>query len=206
MSRVDAKRIGRVLGAGADAEEAAEAVRRFADRADREGLIEIAYASFDSPIGVGRVAASERGIVSVGLPNMAEASFLEQLGELSPRILERPQRLGEALRELDQYFDGERHEFELALDWRLVGRGFAGKVLRETAKLPYGVTASYGEIAARAGNPRAYRAAGTALGHNPIPIVVPCHRILRAGNVLGNYGGGPEMKAFLLQLEGALPS
>ncbi len=206
MSRVDAKRIGRVLGAGADAEEAAEAVRRFADRADREGLIEIAYASFDSPIGVGQVAASERGIVSVGLPNMAEASFLEQLGELSPRILERPQRLDEALRELDQYFDGERHEFELALDWRLVGRGFAGKVLRETAKLPYGVTASYGEIAARAGNPRAYRAAGTALGHNPIPIVVPCHRILRAGNVLGNYGGGPEMKAFLLQLEGALPS
>ncbi|MET0823980.1 MAG: methylated-DNA--[protein]-cysteine S-methyltransferase [Solirubrobacterales bacterium] len=206
MSRVDAKRIGRVLGAGADAEEAAEAVRRFADRADREGLIEIAYASFDSPIGVGRVAASERGIVSVGLPNMAEVSFLEQLGELSPRILERPQRLDEALRELDQYFDGERHEFELALDWRLVGRGFAGKVLRETAKLPYGVTASYGEIAARAGNPRAYRAAGTALGHNPIPIVVPCHRILRAGNVLGNYGGGPEMKAFLLQLEGALPS
>ena len=206
MSRVDAKRIGRVLGAGADAEEAAEAVRRFADRADREGLIEIAYASFDSPIGVGRVAASERGIVSVGLPNMAEASFLEQLGELSPRILERPQRLDEALRELDQYFDGERQEFELALDWRLVGRGFAGKVLRETAKLPYGVTASYGEIAARAGNPRAYRAAGTALGHNPIPIVVPCHRILRAGNVLGNYGGGPEMKAFLLQLEGALPS
>jgi len=206
MSRVDAKRIGRVLGAGADAEEAAEAVRRFADRADREGLIEIAYASFDSPIGVGRVAASERGIVSVGLPNMAEASFLEQLGELSPRILERPQRLDEALRELDQYFDGDRHEFELALDWRLVGRGFAGKVLRETAKLPYGVTASYGEIAARAGNPRAYRAAGTALGHNPIPIVVPCHRILRAGNVLGNYGGGPEMKAFLLQLEGALPS
>ncbi|HXV52380.1 MAG TPA: methylated-DNA--[protein]-cysteine S-methyltransferase [Solirubrobacterales bacterium] len=206
MSRVDAKRIGRVLGAGADAEEAAEAVRRFADRADREGLIEIAYASFDSPIGVGRVAASERGIVSVGLPNMAEGSFLEQLGELSPRILERPQRLDEALRELDQYFDGERHEFELALDWRLVGRGFAGKVLRETAKLPYGVTASYGEIAARAGNPRAYRAAGTALGHNPIPIVVPCHRILRAGNVLGNYGGGPEMKAFLLQLEGALPS
>ena len=206
MSRVDAKRIGRVLGAGADAEEAAEAVRRFADRADREGLIEIAYASFDSPIGVGRVAASERGIVSVGLPNMAEASFLEQLGELSPRILERPQRLDEALRELDQYFDGERHEFELALDWRLVGRGFAGRVLRETAKLPYGVTASYGEIAARAGNPRAYRAAGTALGHNPIPIVVPCHRILRAGNVLGNYGGGPEMKAFLLQLEGALPS
>ena len=206
MSRVDAKRIGRVLGAGAGAEEAAEAVRRFADRADREGLIEIAYASFDSPIGVGRVAASERGIVSVGLPNLAEASFLEQLGELSPRILERPQRLDEALRELDQYFDGERHEFELALDWRLVGRGFAGKVLRETAKLPYGVTASYGEIAARAGNPRAYRAAGTALGHNPIPIVVPCHRILRAGNVLGNYGGGPEMKAFLLQLEGALPS
>ena len=206
MSRVDAKRIGRVLGAGADAEEAAEAVRRFADRADREGLIEIAYASFDSPIGVGQVAASERGIVSVGLPNMAEASFLEQLGELSPRILERPQRLDEALRELDQYFDGERHEFELALDWRLVGRGFAGRVLRETAKLPYGVTASYGEIAARAGNPRAYRAAGTALGHNPIPIVVPCHRVLRAGDVLGNYGGGPEMKAFLLQLEGALPS
>ena len=94
-------------------------------------------------------------------------------------MLELPRRLDEARRELDEYFEGQRREFELALDWRLVRSGLRSRVLRETAKLPYGVTSTYGEIAARAGNPRAYRAAGTALGHNPIPIVVPCHRVLR---------------------------
>jgi methylated-DNA-[protein]-cysteine S-methyltransferase len=206
MSGVDAKEIGRVLGAGGASDEFADIARRFTERADREGLVEIAYATFDSPIGTGRVAVTERGIVSLGLPNFAEDAFLAQLGELSGRILELPTRLDEARRELDEYFAGDRREFDLALDWRLVGHGFAGRVLRETAKLPYGVTATYGDVAERAGNPRAYRAAGTALGHNPIPIVVPCHRVLRAGNVLGNYGGGPEAKAFLLQLEGSLPT
>ncbi len=203
MSRVDAKQVSRVLGGELD-DGAARATRRFAERADREGLVDVAYASFDSPLGVGHLAATERGIVSIALPNLGEEAFLDQLIEVSPRVLELPARLDPARRELDQYFAGRRREFELELDWRLVRPGFSGRVLRETAKLPYGVTASYGEVAARAGNARAFRAAGTALGHNPIPIVVPCHRVLRAGGVLGNYGGGPEMKAFLLRLEGAI--
>ena len=141
----------------------------------------------------------------VALPNEGARRPLERLAaDVSPRILELPGRLDEARRELDEYFAGRRREFDLELDWRLVRPGFYGRVLRETAKLPFGVTTSYGEIAARAGNPRAYRAAGTALGHNPIPLVVPCHRVLRAGGELGDYGGGPEMKEFLLRLEGAI--
>jgi methylated-DNA-[protein]-cysteine S-methyltransferase len=123
---------------------------------------------------------------------------------VSPRVLELPRRLDEARGELEQYFDGSRREFELEIDWRLVRRGFYGRVLRNTAKLPFGVTSTYGEIAARSGNPRAYRAAGTALGTNPIPIVVPCHRVLRTGGAIGDYGGGPEMKRGLLELEGAI--
>jgi methylated-DNA-[protein]-cysteine S-methyltransferase len=205
MTRVETKQIGTVLGAD-PGEAAADAARRFAERAEREGLVDIAYASFDSPLGTGHVAATDRGIVSIALPNFGEDSFLEQLAGLSPRILRSPGRVDEARRELDQYFGGERREFELELDWALVREGFLSRVLHATAELPYGATASYGEVAAQAGNPRAYRAAGTILGHNPIPIVVPCHRVLRAGGVLGNYGGGPEMKAFLLKLEGALPT
>jgi methylated-DNA-[protein]-cysteine S-methyltransferase len=204
MTRADAKELGRVLGGAG--EDAGDLARRFAERAAREGLVEIAYTSFDSPLGTGQVAMTERGLVSLALPNFGEESFLAQLAELSPRVLEVPARVDEARRELDEYFAGRRREFGLPLDWRLVREGFMRRVLTATAKLPYGVTASYGEIAAEAGNGRAYRAAGTALGHNPIPIVVPCHRVLRAGGVLGNYGGGPEMKAFLLRLEGALPT
>jgi methylated-DNA-[protein]-cysteine S-methyltransferase len=173
--------------------------------ADREGLAEIGYATVDTPLGVAVLAATRRGLVRVGLPNEHLEQVLEDLAaELSPRIVELPQRLDPARRELDQYFEGRRERFDLALDWRLIEPGFSGRVLRQTARLPYGVTASYGEIAQRAGNPRAYRAAGSALGRNPIPIVVPCHRVLLSGGKLGNYGGGPEMKEWLLRLEGAI--
>ncbi len=208
MNRIDANRVRDALGAGIDDEVVARAAARVAQRAEREGLAEVAYAGFDSPLGAGWVAATERGIVAVGLPSDERDSFLTWLaGSLSPRMLELPGRLDEARRELDQYFAGDRREFDLDLDWTLVRSEFSSRVLHETARLAYGETASYGEVAARAGNPRAFRAAGTALGHNPIPIVVPCHRVLRAGNVLGNYGGGPEMKAWLLRHEGvALPT
>ncbi len=186
-------------------DEATMAAERLLERADREGLIEVAYAGFDSPLGVGHVAATSRGIVSVGLPNRDTDEFLGKLAaEISPRVMEAPARLDEARRELEQYFAGDRRRFDLRLDWQLVPAGFYGKVLHATARLPFGVTSTYGEIAERAGNPRAFRAAGTALGINPIPIVVPCHRVLRAGGVLGDYGGGPEMKEFLLRLEGAI--
>jgi methylated-DNA-[protein]-cysteine S-methyltransferase len=203
MSRVDTKRISQQLGGGLQ-DDAAAAALRFVERADAEGLVDVAYSSFDSPLGVGHVATTERGIVSISLPTFGGESFVEQLTRVSPRVVEVPRRLDPARRELDEYFEGRRREFELELDWGLVSSEFASRVLHETARVPYGVTTSYGEVAARAGNPRAFRAAGTALGHNPIPIVVPCHRVLRAGGVLGNYGGGPEMKAFLLRLEGAL--
>jgi methylated-DNA-[protein]-cysteine S-methyltransferase len=204
MSRADAKQITRVLGAGI-ADDAAAAAARLSERVEREQLADVAYATFDSPLGTGLVAATARGLVRVALPNEEPETAVERLAaELSPRVMELPGRLDDARRELDQYFEGRRREFDLELDWSLARPGFYSRVLHETAKLPFGATASYAEIAGRAGNPRAYRAAGTALGSNPIPIVVPCHRIVLAGGRLGNYGGGPRMKEFLLRLEGAI--
>ncbi len=159
----------------------------------------------DTPVGDALVAATGRGLVSVGLPNRELDDFLAEIAAgISPRIVEAPAALDEVRRELDQYFTGGRREFDVDLDWQLVPGGFYRKVLRATAKLPFGITATYGEIAGRAGNPRAHRAAGTALGANPLPIVVPCHRIVRSGGDPGNYGGGPGMKRWLLRLEGAL--
>ncbi len=204
MSRTDTGTIARALRSGAD--DAAEAAAaRFAKRAEAEGLVDVAYASFETPFGTGAVAATKRGVVSVGLPNRSLDEVLGQLADhVSPRVLESPARLDAVRRELDEYFAGSRHEFDLPLDWGLVVPGFGARVLKATARLPYGATATYGEIATKAGNPRAYRAAGTALGHNPLPLVVPCHRVLRAGGDIGNYGGGRPMKEGLLRLEGSV--
>jgi methylated-DNA-[protein]-cysteine S-methyltransferase len=177
---------------------------RFAARAAEAGLLDVAYASVDSPFGPLMVAATPHGLVSVGLPNLDPERFLAMLTErVSPRALEAPARLDDARRELDLYFDGRLREFDLPLDWQL-SHGFRRKVLRQTARIPYGKTRSYKEMAERAGSPRAVRAAGSALGSNPIPIVVPCHRVLRTGGALGGYGGGLELKEALLKLEGAL--
>ena len=182
-----------------------EFVDRLAARANQEGLVDVAYATVDTPLGTGLVAATPKGLVRVALPNERVENVLVQLAEgVSPRVLEFPTRLDEARRELDEYFEGRRDRFELPLDWRLSHPGFYRRVLRATARVPFGEVITYGEAADRAGNPRAFRAAGTALGSNPIPIVVPCHRVIRAGGEIGNYGGGPQMKRFLLELEGAL--
>ncbi|HYH62411.1 MAG TPA: methylated-DNA--[protein]-cysteine S-methyltransferase [Solirubrobacterales bacterium] len=187
------------------AEASEELARRFAEAAAASGDAEIAYASLDTPFGVTKVAATGSGIVSVGLPNHSLEEFVERLATvISPRVVEAPSRLDEARRELDEYFRGVRQDFDLDLDWTLVPGGFYRKVLDATAKLSYGQVMTYGEVARSAGNPRAHRAAGTALGSNPLPIVVPCHRIVRAGGVLGNYGGGPDLKRHLLELEGAI--
>jgi methylated-DNA-[protein]-cysteine S-methyltransferase len=176
-----------------------------AARAESEGLLDVAYTTFETPVGEGLVAATRRGLVRVALPNERPDDVLQRLAaQVSPRVLEWPARLDEARRELDEYFEGRRDHFELPLDWRLTHAPFAKRVLRATARVPFGSTITYGEAAARAGNPRAQRAAGNALGSNPIPIVVPCHRVIRTGGAIGNYGGGPEMKRFLLKLEGAL--
>ena len=180
-------------------------VEQLATRAAEEGLLDVAYATLDSPVGELVVAATERGLVRIGLPGQPLERVLEQLAEgVSPRVMSYPRRLDEARRELDQYFAGKRERFELPVDWRLSHAGFYRRVLRATAKVPFGEVITYGQAAERAGSPRAFRAAGSALGSNPVPIVVPCHRVVRAGGELGNYGGGPDMKRFLLELEHAL--
>jgi methylated-DNA-[protein]-cysteine S-methyltransferase len=184
--------------------DAARAMTRFRERAASEGLLDVAYATVDSPLGTLTVAATPRGLVALGLPNRAPEDVAQELASrISPRVLEAPARLDPVRRELDLYFARELHDFDLPLDWQL-SRGFRLEVLRQTARIPYGSTLSYKQIAARAGSERAVRAAGSALGANPIPIVVPCHRVLRTGGALGGYGGGLPMKESLLRLEGAL--
>lgn len=177
-------------------------LERLAARAEAEGLLDVAYASVDSPFGPLLLAATPRGLVRVNLPNYDPEETLAELAErVSPRLLEAPARLDAARRQLDLYFEGKLTEFELPLDWRL-SKDFRLRALRAIARIPYGRTRSYAEIARSAGNERAVRAAGTACGSNPIPIVVPCHRVLRSGGALGGYGGGLPMKEALLELEG----
>ena len=166
-------------------------------------LLDVAYATLDSPLGRLLLATTPRGLVRLAYVDYAdEDAVLEHLAAtVSPRIMAAPRRLDEPRRELDEYFAGARHRFEIPLDWRL-SRGFARRVLEATANIPYGATATYKQMAAQAGSPRASRAAGNALGSNPIPIIVPCHRILHSGGGLGGYTGGVEKKRLLLGVEG----
>ncbi len=183
---------------------AEEAAARFAERAADEGLVDVAYATSDSPFGPITLAATDRGLVRLNLPRYDADDFLARLSEeISPAMLELPARLDPVRRELDDYFEGRLKRFTVPLDWQLI-HGFQKKVLKRTYAIPYGKTLTYGEVAAEAGNPRAFRAAGTALGRNPIPLIVPCHRVTRSGGDPGNYGGGPEMKRSLLEMEGSL--
>jgi len=178
-------------------------LQRLAERADAEGLLDVAYANVDSPFGALLIAATPRGLVKVSLPAYDPEEALEELAtRVSPRVLEAPARLDDARRELDLYFEGRLTEFDLPLDWQLTD-GFQKKVQRAINRIPYGKTRTYTEMARSAGNERAVRAAGTACGTNPIPIVVPCHRVLRTGGALGGYGGGLPMKKALLELEGS---
>ncbi len=169
------------------------------------GLLDVAYATLDSPVGPILLAITPRGLVRLAyLDGEGEESVLEDLAlRVSPRVLAAPRRLDEPRRELDQYFAGRRHAFELALDWQLA-HGFARRVLQATARIPYGSVSSYKLIATDAGSPRAFRAAGNALGTNPLPIIVPCHRVLHSGGGLGGYTGGLERKRVLLTVEGVL--
>ncbi len=179
-------------------------IERFKARAAEEGLLDVAYATTDSPFGTLLLAQTRRGLVRVGLPNQNADELLVDLADrVSPRVLEAPAELDEVRRELDLYFEGKLDHFDLRLDWRL-SNGFRQRVLRAINRIPYGQTRSYTEMAAKAGNERAVRAAGSACGSNPIPLVVPCHRVLRTSGALGGYGGGLPMKEGLLELEGAL--
>jgi methylated-DNA-[protein]-cysteine S-methyltransferase len=175
-----------------------------ARRAATEGLVDVAYGAYESPLGELTVMVTARGLVRLSYPGEGIHEQLDELARtVSPRVLEAPERTDEVRRQLDGYFAGRRRTFEVPIDWALV-RGFAGEVLRATSRIPFGAVSSYREIAAAAGSPNAYRAAGNALGSNPVPIVVPCHRVLHAGGGLGGYTGGLDRKRYLLTLEGVL--
>lgn len=179
-------------------------IERLRERAAAEGLLDVAFATADSPYGELLLAQTPKGLVKLNLPNHNHDEVLIELAErVSPRVLEAPGRLDDARRQLELYFEGRLREFDLPLDWRL-SKGFRRRALRAIDRIPYGRTRSYTEIARSAGNERAVRAAGTACGANPLPIVVPCHRVLRSGGALGGYGGGLPMKQSLLEMEGVL--
>ena len=211
MNPTTKKQLEQALRDGPDAGDLDRAKSRLLARAEGDGLIDVAYATVDSPYGKLLIARTDRGVVKLALPShrgdvVADNEILEELaGKVSPRVLEAPQRLDDARRELDAYFEGKLQHFNVPVDWRL-SRGFTNRALHAVARIPYGETRSYGQIARAAGNERAFRAAGTACGHNPVPLIVPCHRVVQAGGAIGNYGGGPEMKRSLLSLEGALAS
>ena len=179
---------------------AASAARRFVDEAGE--MVDIAYTTIDSPLGELIIAATPRGLLRIGFEN--ETGVLDDLAErVSPRILEYPARLERIRHELGEYFAGHRDRFEVPLDWGLID-GFRRRVLTVTAQIPYGGVATYQDVAHRAGQPRGARAAGQALGGNPIPVIIPCHRVVRSGGGMGGYGGGTDRKEFLLRLEGAM--
>ena len=187
-------------------EEASTAALAFADTAASSGALDIAYTEIELPVGTALVAATKRGLVRISYSNIwdAEETLTDLAARISPRVVEAPTYFDGVRSELDEYFAGKRTSFDLPIDWSLTG-GFARKILKRTARIPYGETATYGEMAKAAGAPRGARAAGNALGSNPIPIVVPCHRVLHADGGLGGYTGGVEKKELLLGLEGALP-
>ena len=188
----------RIAAAG----EADHPLPDLSDAAANAGLLDVAYATLDSPLGTLLLASTERGLVRLAYVDYeGEDDVIAELaGRISPRVLAAPRKLDEPRRELDQYFTGSRQRFDVPIDWRLT-QGFGRRVLRATARIPYGAVSSYKQVAAAAGSPRGSRAAGNALGSNPIPIVVPCHRVLHSGGGLGGYTGGVERKRLLLDVE-----
>ena len=185
------------------AERATRAARAATERASREGLVDIAYGWVDSPLGKLMAAATDDGLLRLGFQEERVDLTLEDLARrVSPRILQDERRLEKIRRQLGEYFEGRRKVFDMPIDRQLI-HGFHRQVLDVTERIPYGQVSTYSEVAGRAGNPRASRAAGNALGSNPIPIVIPCHRVVRTGHGLGGYGGGLHVKQMLLDLEGA---
>jgi len=174
-----------------------------ARRADRAGLLDVAYRTVDSPIGPLLLAATREGLVRVAFHLEDHDAVLQALAtDISPRILRAPPRLDEAARQLGEYFAGSRRAFDLPVDLRLA-HGFRREVLDHLLAIPYGRTESYAEVARASGNPKAVRAAGSACSHNPVPVVVPCHRVVRSDGSIGQYLGGTETKVWLLAMESA---
>ena len=177
--------------------------RRFREAAARSGMLDAGYDVIGSPVGQLLVAASNRGILRISFdPDLEE--HLEWLSRLAGRsVLRAPRQVDDVRRELDEYFEGRRHAFDLAVDLRGV-TPFTERVLMELARIPYGETATYAQLAARAGKPKAARAVGMTMNRNRIPIVLPCHRVIGADGGLVGYAGGLERKVALLTLEGVL--
>jgi methylated-DNA-[protein]-cysteine S-methyltransferase len=176
--------------------------RRFREAAATLGLIDVGYDVVDSPIGELLVAASDRGLATISFDPDPE-DRLEQLTRIGgPRVLRSPRSVDLARRELDEYFQGRRKSFDLTVDLRALAP-FTVTVLEELARVPYGETTTYGDLARRIGHPRAARAVGTVMHHNRIPIVLPCHRVVGASGSLTGYAGGLHVKQRLLELEGA---
>ena len=176
--------------------------RRFREAAAELGLIDVGYDVVDSPIGNLLVATSERGLAAISFDTDPEDRF-EQLARIAgPRVLRSPRSVDTARRELDEYFEGRRRAFDLSLDLRALPP-FTVSVLGELARVPYGKTTTYGELARRVGHPRAARAVGTVMNRNRIPIVLPCHRVVGSTGRLTGYAGGLDVKQALLELEGA---
>jgi len=181
-------------------------LRRLHARLERDAqaddLLDIAYRTVDSAVGPLLLAATPRGLVRVAFANEGHDSVLLTLSQrISPRMLEAPTRLDPVARQLDEYFAGRRHGFDVALDWSL-SHGFRRTVLEHLyADIGYGSTASYATLAGLSGSPKAVRAVGTACATNPIPLVVPCHRVIRSDGTVGSYRGGPVAKRALLDLE-----
>jgi methylated-DNA-[protein]-cysteine S-methyltransferase len=176
---------------------------RFRAAAAEQGLLDVAYDLVDTPLGTLLVAASEAGLCRISYDPEPEREVERLARALGTRILRSPKPIDEVRRQLDEYFEHSRRTFELDLDLRLTA-DFSRRVLDELAKVPYGEVTTYGDLAARAARPRAARAVGTVMNRNPIPIVLPCHRVVGANGSLTGYGGGIERKEALLKLEGAL--
>jgi methylated-DNA-[protein]-cysteine S-methyltransferase len=177
--------------------------RRFRDAAAREHLLDVAYDLVDSPVGTLLVAATERGLCRIAYDAEPEREIDRLAAAFGLRVLQSPRPIDPARRQLDEYFEGKRQRFDLAVDLALQA-DFNRRVLRELARVPYGEVVTYGELAARAARPRAARAVGTVMNRNPLPIVLPCHRVIGSTGKLVGYAGGLERKETLLRLEGAL--
>jgi methylated-DNA-[protein]-cysteine S-methyltransferase len=193
----------RALAAADDARAAALAAR-LADEAAAGGLLDVAVGSVDSPIGELLVAVTPRGLARVAFAEEDRDRVLARIAQaISPRILESAGATEEVRRQLDEFFAARRTGFELRVDRRLI-HGIARDVLRATSRIPYGTVATYGAVAKQIGRPSAARAVGRALGSNPIPVVIPCHRVVGAGGALTGYAGGLDRKVALLELEGSV--
>jgi methylated-DNA-[protein]-cysteine S-methyltransferase len=186
-----------------DDDDIARLHARLASSAERDGLLDVAYRTVDSPVGSLLIAATRVGLVRLAFGSEGHDVVLQNLSDrVSSRMLHAPKRLDAVARQLDEYFAGRRHIFDVPLDWQL-SKGFRRVVLAHLAvDIGYGTTASYGTLARLSGSPKAVRAVGTTCATNPIPVVVPCHRIVRSDGTLGGYRGGPATKRALLDLEG----